>query len=448
MSYSNSSHYKQILIGRPKGNVTIPIEAKTIGFKYYESIFSPILTASLTYYDVGDLVRASSNVDVQRRLGTLRDSLPIIGKGEESVEFFIENESGFLDFRKSPFKVSNPTPILQTSQSESVSLSLLSESSVINGTHKSFKSYHNTISSSVEKILTDEMGFSPTKVFVDQTSNSDSFRMNGNRPFDIITSLSKKSISATGGPGYFFWETQNGMNYKSIDSIIQSEPVATYTHTDVMFDTDDRRNDFKILKEPVYHNNSNILSNMYSGVPMIKETSFNISDFSYSENYKSLSTFAYPTLGMGMGIIDPDSLYNESDKTIDTDWLTNVDFSRTIFSLPDTGSTNPGISTTVVNSEKFYLSRSIQRYNLLMSHVIDIIVPCNLGLNAGDTINCIFQKVSFDSKHKGNKSELNSGKYMITHLCHDFTPRSSYTSLRIVRDTPGIYTSTEITSNV
>ena len=140
MSYSNSSHYKQILIGRPKGNVTIPIEAKTIGFKYYESIFSPILTASLTYYDVGDLVRASSNVDVQRRLGTLRDSLPIIGKGEESVEFFIENESGFLDFRKSPFKVSNPTPILQTSQSESVSLSLLSESSVINGTHKSFKS--------------------------------------------------------------------------------------------------------------------------------------------------------------------------------------------------------------------------------------------------------------------------------------------------------------------
>ena len=438
MSYSNSSHYKQILIGRPKGNVTIPIEAKTIGFKYYESIFSPILTASLTYYDVGDLARASSNVDVQRRLGTLRDSLPIIGKGEESVEFFIENESGFLDFRKSPFKVSNPTPILQTSQSESVSLSLLSESSVINGTHKSFKSYHNTISSSVEKILTDEMGFSSTKVFVDQTSNSDSFRMNGNRPFDIITSLSKKSISATGGPGYFFWETQNGMNYKSIDSIIQSEPVATYTHTDVMFNTDDRRNDFKILKEPVYHNNSNILSNMYSGVPMIKETSFNISDFSYSENYKPLSTYGYSTFGDN---IDFKALYDESDKT-------NVDFSRTIFSLADSGFTNPGISTTVVNNEKFYLSRSIQRYNLLMSHVIDIIVPCNLGLNAGDTINCIFQKVSFDSKHKGNKSELNSGKYMITHLCHDFTPRSSYTSLRIVRDTPGIYTSTEITSNV
>lgn len=438
MSYSNSSHYKQILIGRPKGNVTIPIEAKTIGFKYYESIFSPILTASLTYYDLGDLARASSNVDVQRRLGTLRDSLPIIGKGEESVEFFIENESGFLDFRKSPFKVSNPTPILQTSQSESVSLSLLSESSVINGTHKSFKSYHNTISSSVEKILTDELGFPAEKVFIDQTSNSDSFRMNGSRPFDIITSMAKKSVSSTGGPGYFFWETQNGMNYKSIDSIIQSEPVATYTHTDVMFNTDDRRNDFKILKEPVYHNNSNILSNMYSGVPMIKETSFNISDFSYSENYKPLSTYGYSTFGDN---IDFKALYNESDKT-------NVDFSRTIFSLADSGFTNPGISTTVVNNEKFYLSRSIQRYNLLMSHVIDIIVPCNLGLNAGDTINCIFQKVSFDSKHKGNKSELNSGKYMITHLCHDFTPRSSYTSLRIVRDTPGIYTSTEITSNV
>lgn len=438
MPYSNSSHYKQILIGRPKDNAVVPIEAKTLGFKYYESIFSPILTASLTYYDVGDLVRASSNVDVQTRLGTLRDSLPIIGKGQESVQFFIENESGFLDFRTTPFRVSNPTPISQDSQSETVTLSLLSESSVINGTHKSFKSYHNTISSSIEKILTDELGFPTEKVFIDQTSNSDSFRMNGSRPFDIITSMAKKSVSSTGGPGYFFWETQDGMNYKSIDSIIQSDPVATYTHTDVMFNTDDRRNDFKILKEPVYHNNSNVLSNMYSGISMIKEASFDMSTFGYVEKQVPLASYGHSTLGNN---IDFQALYDDEDKT-------NVNFSRTVFSLADSGFTNPGISSSIVNDKKFYLSRSIQRYNLLMSHVIDIIVPCNLALHAGDVINCIFQKISFDSKHKGNKSELNSGKYIITHLCHDFSPRSSYTSLRIVRDTPGIYTNTETTSNV
>ena len=80
------------------------------------------------------------------------------------------------------------------------------------------------------------------------------------------------------------------------------------------------------------------------------------------------------------------------------------------------------------------------RYNLLMSQVLDITVPCNLKLKAGDVITCEFKKRSSSDLSSGSIGQLQSGRYIITHLCHNFTPKRSFSSLRIVRDTSGIYT--------
>lgn len=74
-----------------------------------------------------------------------------------------------------------------------------------------------------------------------------------------------------------------------------------------------------------------------------------------------------------------------------------------------------------------------------MTQVLDILVPCNLKLKAGDVITCEFVKISSSNLSSGSIGQLQSGNYLITHLCHKFTSRYSYTSLRIVRDTFGIY---------
>jgi hypothetical protein len=64
-------------------------------------------------------------------------------------------------------------------------------------------------------------------------------------------------------------------------------------------------------------------------------------------------------------------------------------------------------------------------------------IPCNVDLNAGDVIECLFPLVT-DSVDKKEYDEEISGLYMIKELCHHFDASSSYTSLKLVRDTFGV----------
>ena len=79
------------------------------------------------------------------------------------------------------------------------------------------------------------------------------------------------------------------------------------------------------------------------------------------------------------------------------------------------------------------------RYNILFSQVVNIQVPCNINLRAGDTINCNFEIVTQSSKEQGSDDPVQSGKYLIIDLCHHFNPTKSMTSMTLVRDSYGLY---------
>lgn len=426
-SFSRASEYKEIKITRD--DTSIYIDWKTIHFSYYESIFSPIVTASLSYIDLGDLVNSNKSVDVQERSGTLLEALPIQGKGKERLAFKIENGSGELNFLSNPMYVSNPIPLFQEDLREGVKLQLISEYSVKNENINLYKKYYNTISSSVEQILSEELKIPKTRLYIDQTSNSDSISGYGQRPFDVIMETASKSISSSGGPGFFFWETKDGFHFKSIDEIIKKGPVQEYVYHNVATNSlEDPNTNYRILNDPKYNNNSNILNDLRSGLYRTKNVSFDFSSFEYKQEFVDLSKIGFETLGT---LQDYSDTFKESEN-----------FTRTNFYVVDSGLNNPGISTTIINNQKYYLPQSIMRYNLLMSQVLDITVPCNLKLKAGDVINCQFKKRSSSNLSSGSVGQLQSGNYIITHLCHDFTPKRSYSSLRIVRDSQGIYKNT------
>ena len=424
-SFSRASQYKEIKITRDK--TSIYIDWKTVNFSYYESIFSPIVTASLTYVDSGDLVRSNKSVDVQERTGTLLEALPIQGKGKEKISFKIENASGELDFTSMPMDVSNPIPIFQDDVRESVNLKLISQYYSANENITLYKKYYNTISSSVQQILKDELKIPVERLKIDSTSNGDSISGSGQRPFDVIINAASKSLSSSGGPGFFFWETKEGFHFKSIDDIVNSPSVQTYNYHNVATSSlDDPNTNFRILNEPRYKNNSNLANDLRVGLYRTKNVSFDFSSFEYKQEFINLSERGFKNLGNS---VDYSKSFNETES-----------FTRTNFFLLDSGLTNPGISTSIINNERYYLPQSIMRYNLLMSQVLDITVPCNLKLKAGDVITCEFKKRSTSDLSSGSIGQLQSGRYIITHLCHNFTPKRSFSSLRIVRDTSGIYT--------
>ena len=83
------------------------------------------------------------------------------------------------------------------------------------------------------------------------------------------------------------------------------------------------------------------------------------------------------------------------------------------------------------------------RYNTIYTTVIDAVVPCNVNLRAGATVNMKFIKLSAGNLNEGNHDEALSGRYLILHLAHKFTREannSSTTHMTIIRDTLGLYT--------
>jgi len=77
------------------------------------------------------------------------------------------------------------------------------------------------------------------------------------------------------------------------------------------------------------------------------------------------------------------------------------------------------------------------RYNILFTQSVNMIVPSNTNLRAGDIISCKFPRISSDDKDEFDKEQ--SGLYMIKELCHHFDTEASYTSMKLVRDTFGLY---------
>ena len=79
--------------------------------------------------------------------------------------------------------------------------------------------------------------------------------------------------------------------------------------------------------------------------------------------------------------------------------------------------------------------QSLMRYNQMFSIKINIMIAGDFSLRAGDLIYCEFPELTTDPNTKVNKQS--GGIYMISSLCHNITPRETYTSLTLVRDSFG-----------
>ena len=81
------------------------LKAKTINFNYYESLYSPVITANMMFLDAG-----GSTPNDKDNLTSVKDGLPITAL--EDLQVKIQTKFGTLDFTKDPFKVTS-SPIMK-----------------------------------------------------------------------------------------------------------------------------------------------------------------------------------------------------------------------------------------------------------------------------------------------------------------------------------------------
>lgn len=407
---ASSSIYEKLTI--TKNDREVNLANRTVSFDYYESLLSPNVTATLAFVDTGStLLDESKNVQ-----GTIYNTLPITG-GEE-IKYKIGQLEGSL-FNNAANNLN------QESQRESVMMSLISKEGLENYNIVNSKKYNGKISDNVKKILQNSFNTKDSELNLDDTSNTYSFSGGNDTPFELISELASKSTFAGGNPGFFFYQTREGFKYKAIDKLIKQPPKETYYYSGAMTSgIEDDHNNTKIVSFSV-RKNQNIVNAMKSGVYESRNIFFNPNTFQVSEViFKIKDNELKTTLG----------------REIDYEPVkSNNYYSRTNQFILDVGLSSSGINKQINNDPKEYVAKACMRYNLLMSQIIDIMVPSNMNLMAGDIIRCEFEKLT-DKKEISPFDINQSGNYLILDLCHHFDTKRSFTSLSLVRDSFGIYT--------
>ena len=108
---------------------------------------------------------------------------------------------------------------------------------------------------------------------------------------------------------------------------------------------------------------------------------------------------------------------------------------RTFSQVIDRGTIDPDVSKVENADPTKYQAQSAMRYNILLTQLASVTVPCNTDLRAGDIITLKFPKISRGDSERFD--EETSGKYIIKELCHHFDPDRSFTSMKLVRDSFG-----------
>ena len=386
------------------------IKGKVTDFRYYESLYSPVTTALLVYVDAGD---------------SLKSSIPI--KGNERLNFKIESKYGTLDFSKqgASMLINSVPEAGKESNREAVMLPLISKYEFQDKSEQIFKKYNNlTVDDSVRRICQKILKAPKDRIFVDSCKNVYDFRGSGKNPIELILRLAKKAVPVKGDPGYFFYETQKGLNFRSVSVLVSQEPKATYTYTG-MFRAQDEGNDYKIMMEPKFTKDQNVMSAINSGTYVSRNVFFNPQNAEYIEKIYKIS--------------EQGKIEKTLGKDLDIDEDLEESITRTNMHVLDVGSLKTGVSDVVNNSPLEWQAKSTMRYNTLHTQMLEIQVPCNLSLVAGDVIKVEIENLNAEKCNEGiNKHQ--SGKYLILHLCHSFSANESITSLTLVRDTYGLHT--------
>ena len=405
------------------------LASKVTSFDYYESLLSPNVTATMSFVDTSLVEYDESSVnydkeyDPQERSGTIYNALPITGS--EEVRFRISSALGVLDFSNTPLYVNGASNPDQESNRESVILSLVSRSAIKNQETHVKKNYskHTNNNNIVESIVKNVLKID--KLDLDQTSNKYPFIGNNRSPFDVICMLASKSAPEKGAPGFFFYETKDGHKFKAIDNLINQEPVAKYSRTDVnKSSVSDNSNDFKILSFTI-NKNQNLINALKSGVFSNRRVLFNPKTFKEEEINFNL-----------------EDLENALGKTT-VPRPDNTKYTRVLYSIKDVGALSPEIKETNQGDVNTYQGVVQMRYNLLFTQIVKMQVPCNPNLKAGDIVECNLEIISSGKKEQGDTDPVESGNYMILDLCHHYDTERSFTSMTLVRDTYGKYISKE-----
>jgi hypothetical protein len=411
-----------------------------VELSYYEDIMSPTIRISTSLVDTG---RAASGNDGTGGKVSASDSIKLTGM--EKCEIDLEDSFG-QKLRIKDINISSRERITEK-LNDIEFLEIVSKEHLRNESVRVVKRYDGKISDSVGKILREVLETQKT-LDIEVTHNERSFIGTTKKPFWFVTWLATQSIPQSNGSvgktaGYLFYETHKGYKFKSIDTLL----AQTYSVSTVLSGTN---SSLKIkYKSYIYNNTSSSTIPLgYTG----KIIDYNYNDTSDMKDKLTMGTFNSSV-----------NLFNSFESSFNCNPLdiksqeSGVTFAGTEYgkNLNDLFISSPSRFFTSneaigaykeLDQSKGYdlqkseiLSTSASRYNQLFMVKVNITIPADFSLEAGELIFVDFPEQS--SKPNPGYNKRMSGVYMISALCHRITTGKedwqSITSLELVRDSYG-----------
>ena len=383
---------------------------------YYESITSPSISAVVKIIDV-DGTLSSKGVYGGEKLAVKMKS----GKDSEFEEFTITPE-------KQELILNSIGGVTSGVKQQTATLQFVSKDLIKNETARINRRYVGNISDSIKKIMTDDpKGIKTTKEVdceTDRSKNNYAFVGNKDTSFDIIQRLQPKAGGAGFNDetktdyGFMFFENYDGYHFKSIRYLFELEPEFTYVKTEISTSDD------LVIEEYNLNSGNDIVLNAKSGL-YNNETTFVELDKTKITKVKFNMTEA-----ADLALKPPKVPVNIEGKP-----------SRIMLRVVDTGVHQhyEENDTSLENVQKFtdlavYQNKSYARFALLNTQTLNITVSLNPELRAGQTILVRFPVSEYINKFGDEKSNDISGKYLISHLRHEFEGGKFRTHLRLIRD--------------
>ena len=426
MAARDASIIEEFIVESGDGERSVDLKLGVQAFLYYEDLFSPTLTAKAVVVNTGGSVPTGDG-----SFQSVYNGLPL--RGGERVSIKIagnsdQNVSGLdLSDKDNYMYVSKITDVDRQGLKERFTLHLVSKEAIVNETSRVYKKFPSaSVDAHISSIVKENL-LSEKPLVYDEVVNQYSFIGNLKKPFNLLVWLASKAVPKSGVAGYFFYETIDGYNFRSVEQLIadgKENAAATYYQQewqDSEVSTDDR-----ILEYGINVNND-FLSKLRFGTYASYFAEYDPYNSRFSlpqQGKRTLEDFVDKATTLGDDPQIP-QLLNDSGVT-----LSNMP-SRIYTSVLDVGVLDKG-----VNYNYSYNTHrdAIFRYNFLFTQVLEMTVPLNLQLRAGSVINCKFIKVTRNNKEFDTDQ---SGLYMIKELSHYFDGTESLTSMKLLRDTFG-----------
>ena len=408
------------------GKTTVDVTNSCLFFDYFEDILSPCVTA------IAQLMNSSSLFNI----------LPI--RGGEKVTISVDTAFGeFVLDDLYVYKVSN---LDAQHSNEMFTLNLVSREGLTNETSRCQTIYRGNLQTTVTKILKDDL---KTKKYksenIEGTSNDYSFIGNNRKPFHVLTWLGPKAVPANGQnsgtageeargtAGFLFYENKDGFNFRSIDSLVSSTKIQTnsadkenipyYLFTQVIEENQTKTN-FNILNYN-YEKNIDLMKALRVGM-YVNKTYF------YDLYSNTLDIYKYKVKDQVKSKLGGAESIAVSDEFGDS-------ISRIMVRTSDRGGLKPDGSLSDKLRSGADMAMSYSRYNLLFTQALNMVVPCNVNLKVGGIIHAEFPRI--DRSTNMTSDEEQSGYYLVKELRHHFEGGQMVTSLRLIRDSYGLYSS-------